>query len=593
MPRKTKKEETIVMEESATLENAATDTGDVLKSGSLVEDGTLTDGNAPADGESPIDDELLNPCETIMNDGLPGSGETAMDGDLPDSGEAAIDDRLPDPGEAFMDDELPDSGEAAMDDDLPDPGEAFMDDELTGSGEAAMDGELPDSGETAMDRELPDSGEASVTKELSGSCEAEAKEVLPNSGEAVESDDPSSDNAFIDRDEPDEAHLFMEETETGNVGGVELQPEDAGDASLETGKDAAASADGPAPKIPTENGDNDESSTGKDTPKAPATPRKRKAKAAPAAKPEPPARKAAPSTILTLNADAEVETPESREDTIWHELQNAYRTRKVLTGILGGIEKMDGGGTIAVIYYKEMRVVIPLAEMMINLVEDEAHDYGELALRQSKILGNMLGCEIDFIIKGLENASRSVVASRKDAMYKKRQIFYMPDAAGNSRVCEDRIVQARVIAVAEKVVRVEIFGAECSILARDLSWDWLGDASERFHVGEQILVRILSVKIRSLEDISVKADVKSVNGNTSKDSLSKCKIQGKYAGTVTDVHKGTVFVRLHIGVNAVAHSCYDNRMPGKKDDVSFVVTRIDAERNVAVGLISRIIRQNI
>ena len=43
-----------------------------------------------------------------------------------------------------------------------------------------------------------------------------------------------------------------------------------------------------------------------------------------------------------------------------------------------------------------------------------------------------------------------------------------------SRVCEDRIVQARVIAVAEKVVRVEIFGTECSILARDLSWAWMG-----------------------------------------------------------------------------------------------------------------------
>ncbi len=32
---------------------------------------------------------------------------------------------------------------------------------------------------------------------------------------------------------------------------------------------------------------------------------------------------------------------------------------------------------------------------------------------------------------------------------------------------------------------------------------------------------------------------------------------------------------------------------GKKDEVSFVVTRIDADRNVAVGLISRIIKQNI
>lgn len=305
------------------------------------------------------------------------------------------------------------------------------------------------------------------------------------------------------------------------------------------------------------------------------------------------AKKSAPASILTLTVDAEVETQETKEDIIWHELQNAYRTRKILTGNLGGVEKMEGGGTIAVIYYKEMRIVIPLAEMMINLVESEDHNYGEMVQRQNKILGNMLGCEIDFIIKGIDNESRSVVASRKDAMYKKRQIFYMPDAAGNTRVCEDRIVQARVIAVAEKVVRTEIFGVECSILARDLSWDWMGDATESFHVGEQILVRVLSVTINSLEDIIVKADVKSVKGNTSKANLAKCKVQGKYAGVVTDIHKGTVFVRLHIGVNAVAHSCYDNRMPGKKDEVSFVVTKIDEERNVAVGLISRIIKQNI
>jgi len=304
-------------------------------------------------------------------------------------------------------------------------------------------------------------------------------------------------------------------------------------------------------------------------------------------------RKPVAADILTINADAEVVTQESKEDVIWHEMQNAYRTKKILTGNLGGIEKLESGGTIAVIYYKDMRVVIPLSEMMINLAVGDEYNYGEMVQRQNKILGNMLGCEIDFIIKGMDNTERSVVASRKDAMYKKRQVFYMADSSGNKKVVEDRIVQARVIAVAEKVVRVEIFGVESSILARDLSWDWMGDATEHFHVGEQILVRILSVKLNSLEDIVVKADVKSVEGNTSKENLSKCKLQGKYAGVVTDIHKGTVFVHLHIGVNAVAHSCYDNRMPGKKDEVSFVVTRIDEERNVAVGLISRIIRQNI
>ena len=122
--------------------------------------------------------------------------------------------------------------------------------------------------------------------------------------------------------------------------------------------------------------------------------------------------------VLTLSADSEVETPQSREDTIWHELQNAYRTRKILTGHLSGMEQLEGGGTIAVVYYQEMRVVIPLSEMMIDLPDDQEHDYGEMVLRQRKILGNMLGAEIDFIVRGLDKTTHSVVASRKEAMYK-------------------------------------------------------------------------------------------------------------------------------------------------------------------------------
>ena len=150
-----------------------------------------------------------------------------------------------------------------------------------------------------------------------------------------------------------------------------------------------------------------------------------------------------------------------------------------------------------------------------------------------------------------------------------------------------------MIAVAQKVVRVEVFGVECSIMARNLCWDWMGDAHERFNVGDEILVRVLTVNRNALEDISLTADARSVTANTSAENLKKCRIQGKYAGQVTDVHKGVVFIRLQGGVNAIAHSCYDRKMPGKKDDVSFVVTHIDDEQGVAVGIITRVIRQNL
>ncbi len=72
-----------------------------------------------------------------------------------------------------------------------------------------------------------------------------------------------------------------------------------------------------------------------------------------------------------------------------------------------------------------------------------------------------------------------------------------------------------------------MFGVECSIKARDLAWEWIGDAHERFSVGDQVLVRILNVR---------------------RDSLN---------------------------------------------DVCFAVNRIDEERGVTVGIITRIIRQNL
>jgi ribosomal protein S1 len=237
--------------------------------------------------------------------------------------------------------------------------------------------------------------------------------------------------------------------------------------------------------------------------------------------------------VLTIESKAEVESPETIEETAWHEIRNAYRTRKILTGTLGGIEQTETGKTIAIVHYNDFRVVIPMKEMMINLTRSPSgQEYADFMLRQNKILGNMLGAEIDFIVKGIESKTRSIVASRQDAMLKKRQIFYMnADSAGMHRIYDGRIVQARVIAVAEKVVRIEAFGVECSILARDLSWDWLGDAHERFNVGDEVLVRILSVKRNSLEDISITADVKSISDNTNLENLKKCRIQGKYAGT--------------------------------------------------------------
>ena len=241
--------------------------------------------------------------------------------------------------------------------------------------------------------------------------------------------------------------------------------------------------------------------------------------------------------VLTIDVDAQVESMEEQEEARWHQLLNAHRTRKILTGQLGGIEKLESGWMVAVTYFNGFRIIIPMNEMMINL-QGDGRENADTLNRQVRIANNMPGCDIDFIIKDLDNKSRSVVASRKDAMLKKRQTFYIGEDTEKPMLYEGRIVEAS-----------------------------------------------------SVDQIIIEVDAKSPTANINKDNLRKCHKRGKYTGIITEVYKGTYFIRLDIGVNAVAHSCNMSALPGKKDKIGFVVTRINDNYEVAEGIITRLIKR--
>ena len=124
-----------------------------------------------------------------------------------------------------------------------------------------------------------------------------------------------------------------------------------------------------------------------------------------------------------------------------------------------------------------------------------------------------------------------------------------------------------------------------------MAWEWMGDAGEKFQVGDLVLVMVNKVEASSVDQIIIEVDAKSPTANINKDNLRKCHKQGKYTGIITEVYKGTYFIRLDIGVNAVAHSCNMSALPGKKDKIGFVVTRINDNYEVAEGIITRLIKR--
>ena len=479
---------------------------------------------------------------------------------------------------------------------------------------APADGTISSAGPPADAAAPPDSDDLSALLASMGQTNDSASTDQPDGDATLEGSDPPLE--FMETEASDEAAPEGDGTASGapsdsdepagSAAGEEETPsnlsaEGADDTPAETVSETAGEPAPPKPKraprrkkaAPVEapvHGENEDSA------EAPAAEEQAVESSASVENTAPPDEGETPISEDTApQEEAPVDTASALRRTAVTHRSDTSPPRRILTGQLGGIEQLDNRKTVAVVDYKGFRIIIPIKEMMINLGRSPSgQEYADLMLRQNKILGNMLGADIDFVVRGIDSKTRSVVASRREAMMRKRQTFYFDlDAEGKYRIYEGRIVQARVIAVAEKVIRVEVFGVETSILARDLAWDWIGDAHERFSVGDEVLVRILNVRRNSLEDLGIRADIKSTSENTDRDNLQKCRIQGKYAGKVTDVHKGVVYVRLANGVNAVAHSCYDYRMPGKKDDVSFAVTHLDVERGIALGIITRIIRQNL
>lgn len=296
-----------------------------------------------------------------------------------------------------------------------------------------------------------------------------------------------------------------------------------------------------------------------------------------------------PMGILTVDAAGNA-AERDPEDETWHELVNAHRTKKILSGGLSGIERLEGGWVVAVVYYKGCRILIPMEEMMINL-EGDGRENSDPLNRQTRLANNMLGAEIDFVVRDMEEKSRSVAASRKEAMLRKRQQFYFGGQEMPSMIQPERVVEARVIAVAQKAVRLEVFGVECSLKARDMTWEWMSDAGEKFSIGDIVTVVVKKIIGDTPETLKIEVSAKDAKTNVNRENLMKLKRQGKYVGTVTDVYKGTYFICLDCKVNAVAHSCNTASLPGQGDEVGFLVTRINDEREVAEGIITRVIKR--
>lgn len=125
------------------------------------------------------------------------------------------------------------------------------------------------------------------------------------------------------------------------------------------------------------------------------------------------------------------------------------------------------------------------------VLSDDSKYQEPLETRLFKFATTLIGAEIDFVIKSVDEANRVVVASRKETLVDKIRTYYATlDKDKVSMIGNNPDVQARVISVGRKNLGVEVFGVQTQINAKDVFYEWVVDLRNDFSAGDVILVNV-------------------------------------------------------------------------------------------------------
>ena len=292
--------------------------------------------------------------------------------------------------------------------------------------------------------------------------------------------------------------------------------------------------------------------------------------------------------VVSIDAERTVETDTDRLRNDLLDLVESLKSKKILTGTIQGVERLADNPEMsyAVIYHGDFKVIIPVLEAIEEPADYRGQPKGDVL---HYLLNKRLGAEVDYIVKGVDQEHNVVAASRLEAMaLKRREYYFRTDRDGNYQIYEGIRAEARVISVIRAGIFVDLFGAECYIPLRELSYQRWVDAAQHYQPGQRVLVRVLEVDRSDRSDRShprVTASVKQAMENPYEKALKKYVVGNRYVGTVSMVDLNGVFVSLDGGIDCLC--TYPKRgRPPRGARATVRILGINHENNRVWGVIT-------
>lgn len=291
-------------------------------------------------------------------------------------------------------------------------------------------------------------------------------------------------------------------------------------------------------------------------------------------------------TVISIDDRLTVQTEADKAKNDLLDLLESYKTGRILTGTIQGVERSGANGpALAVLYHGDFKIIIPASEAVEPPADFRGRSPDEV---MHYLLTKRLGAEVDYIIKGIDHQTDLAVGSRLEAMRAKRRQYYLgTDRDGNNLIYSGVCAEARVVSVIRAGIFIDLFGLEVYIPLRELSYQRLMDAAGTFQPGQRILVKVMDVDRSDRNNIKVAASVKQAMENPSEKALRRYSIGDCYVGTVSMVDTNGVFVVLDGGIDCLCS--YPKRgRPPRGARVTVRILGINQETNRIWGAITHI-----
>ncbi len=289
--------------------------------------------------------------------------------------------------------------------------------------------------------------------------------------------------------------------------------------------------------------------------------------------------------VVSIDAERTVETENDKLRSDLLDLVESFKGKKILTGTIQGVERLASNPEIcyAVTYHGDFKIIIPVLDAI-----EEPENYRD----QPKgdvlhyLLNKRLGAEVDYIVKRIDQEGGVVAANRLEAMaLKRREYYFRTDRDGNYQIYEGIRAEARVVSVIRAGIFVDLFGAECYIPLRELSYQRWVDAASHYQPGQRVLVKVLEVDRSDRNRPRVTASVKQASENPYEKALKKYAVGNRYVGTVSLVDLSGVFVSLDGGIDCLCTHPKRGRPP-RGARVTVRILGINNETNRIWGVIT-------